>query len=162
MLKLYKNDFDVRQLIEETISEYTPHAKSKSLQLSCNIANEVPEHIYNDSKRVKQILKNLLGNAIRFTKDGEVSVYCDLVMEQSVEYLRLTIQDSGVGIPEEAQRGLFDSLEQRTKLTNSSFAGRLRLIVSKKLSELMGGNIGVNSEPKKGSRFWFTVSLHKD
>ncbi|PWK54291.1 sensor histidine kinase [Pleionea mediterranea] len=162
LLKLYKNDFDVRQLIEETISEYTPHAKSKSLQLSCNIANEVPEHIYNDSKRVKQILKNLLGNAIRFTKDGEVSVYCDLVMEQSVEYLRLTIQDSGVGIPEEAQRGLFDSLEQRTKLTNSSFAGRLRLIVSKKLSELMGGNIGVNSEPQKGSRFWFTVSLHKD
>ncbi len=162
LLKLYKDNFDIRQLIDEIVAEYTPHAKAKSLTISATVANEVPESVYNDPKRVKQILKNLIGNAIRFTKEGEVSLYCDLVMENSNEFLRLTVKDSGVGIPEEAQKGLFDSLEQRTKLTNSSFAGRLRLIVSKKLSELMGGNIGVNSEPKKGSRFWFTVSLHKN
>ncbi|WMS86932.1 sensor histidine kinase [Pleionea litopenaei] len=162
LLKLHKNDFEVRQLVDEVVAEYTPHAKSKSLILTHSISPDVPQTAFNDARRIKQIVKNLLGNAIRFTKDGEVSLYCDVVMESNSEYLRFTIQDSGVGIPEDALRGLFDSLEQKTKLTNSSFAGRLRLIVSKKLSELMGGSIGVSSELQKGSRFWFTVSMHKN
>ncbi|NVJ51997.1 MAG: hypothetical protein HWE11_16530 [Gammaproteobacteria bacterium] len=162
LLKLHRDNFEVRQLVDEIVAEFTPHAKSKSLELSATVAGEVPETAYNDSRRVKQILKNLLGNAVRFTKEGQVNLYCDIVMESNQEFLRFTISDSGVGIPEDAIRGLFDSLEQKTKLTNSSFAGRLRLIVSKKLSELMGGAIGVTSELQKGSRFWFTIAMHKE
>jgi signal transduction histidine kinase len=160
LLKLQKSDFDVRQLFDEITSEYTPHAESKSLKLSAHVSSEVPNSIYNDPRRVRQIVKNLLGNAIRFTKEGEVKLTCDLVMQHSIQYLRITVSDTGVGIPKDAQKGLFDSLEQKTKLTNSSFAGRLRLIVSKKLAELMGGAIGVESEPQKGSTFWFTIAIN--
>jgi signal transduction histidine kinase len=159
LLKLQKSDFEIRQLFDEVTSEYTPHAESKSLKLSSYVSPEVPDAIFNDSRRVRQIIKNLLGNAIRFTKEGEVKLTCDLVMQNSVQFLRITVSDTGVGIPKEAQKGLFDSLEQKTKLTNSSFAGRLRLIVSKKLAELMGGTIGVESEPQRGSTFWFTIAI---
>ncbi|WP_164503424.1 sensor histidine kinase [Pleionea sediminis] len=162
LLKLYKDNFEVKKLLEDIVKEYSPHADAKTLILTSKISHNVPDTIYNDPKRVKQILKNLLGNAIRFTKDGEVCLLCDLVTEEEgQEHLRFAVKDSGVGIPEEAQKGLFDSLEQRTKLTNSSFAGRLRLIVSKKLSELMGGTIGVVSEQQKGSEFWFTIQTKK-
>ncbi len=161
LLKLHKADFDVRQLFEEVAAEYTPHAESKSLKLSAHVSPDVPESIYNDSRRVRQIMKNLIGNAIRFTKEGEVKLSCDIVMHNSEQFVRITVKDTGVGIPKEAQKGLFDSLQQKTKLTNSSFAGRLRLIVSKKLSELMGGSIGVESEPQQGSTFWFTVAINK-
>ena len=78
-------------------------------------------------------------------------------MQSGKQLLRFTITDTGVGISAEAQKGLFDSLQQTTKLSNSSFAGRLRLIVSKNLAELMGGEIGVISEIGKGSQFWFTI-----
>lgn len=161
LLKLQKADFDVKQLFEEVAAEYTPHAESKSLKLSAYVSPDVPESIYNDSRRVRQIMKNLIGNSIRFTKEGEVRLSCDIVMHNSEQFVRITVKDTGVGIPKEAQKGLFDSLQQKTKLTNSSFAGRLRLIVSKKLSELMGGSIGVESEPQQGSTFWFTVAINK-
>ncbi len=161
LLKLHKSDFDVKQLFEEVASEYGAHAESKSLKLSAHVSPDVPESIYNDPRRVRQIMKNLIGNAVRFTKEGEVKLSCDIVMHNSEQFLRITVKDTGVGIPKEAQQGLFDSLQQKTKLTNSSFAGRLRLIVSKKLSELMGGSIGVESEPQQGSTFWFTVAINK-
>ena len=109
--------------------------------------------------RIRQILRNLLGNAIRFTKNGDISLYADLVKVNGKQQLRFTVKDTGVGIPLEAQKGLFNSLEQSTKLTNASFAGRLRLIVSKDLSKLMGGEIGIISETGKGSQFWFTVNV---
>ncbi|MCO7226804.1 HAMP domain-containing sensor histidine kinase [Pleionea sp. CnH1-48] len=162
LLKLQKVEFEVQQLLDEISAEYSPHAKSKGLKFSVNLSPEVGEKVFNDPKRIKQIIKNLIGNAIRFTKEGEVSLFADLMVNDSKQFLKFTVKDTGVGIPEDAQKGLFDSLEQKTRLTNSSFAGRLRLIVSKSLAELMGGRIGINSDSGQGSRFWFTVSMTKD
>jgi len=157
MLKLKSIQFSVRELIDDLSSELSHFANEKELSLQASSDPDVPATIKADLHRIKQILRNLLGNAIRFTKSGEVSLYADTTMQSGKQLLRFTITDTGIGIPPDAQKGLFDSLQQTTRLSNSSFAGRLRLIVSKYLADLMGGEIGVISEIGKGSQFWFTV-----
>lgn len=159
MLKLKNKSFSVRELVDELSSELSHFANDKGLSLQASTAPEVPPEVNADLFRIKQILRNLLGNAIRFTKEGEVTLYADLMDKDGGQMLRFTIKDTGVGIPSDAQQGLFGSLEQTTKLTNSSFAGRLRLIVSRHLAELMGGEIDVISEVGRGSQFWFTVDM---
>ncbi|TQV81477.1 sensor histidine kinase [Aliikangiella coralliicola] len=159
MLKLNPSTFSVRQLIDDLSSELSHYANEKGLSLQASSDPDIPTEVVADVTRIKQILRNLLGNAIRFTKQGDVNLFVNAFQDGDKQLLKFTVKDSGVGIPQDAQDGLFDSLEQQTKLTNSSFAGRLRLIVSKYLAELMGGEIGVISEPGKGSQFWFTVEL---
>ena len=161
MLTLQTTEFSVRSLVDELSSELSHFANEKGLSLQASSAPEIPALIIADEYRIKQILRNLLGNAIRFTKNGEVSLYAELSDYNGQTQLKFTIADTGIGITPAAQKELFDSLEQTTKLRNSSFAGRLRLIVSKKLAELMGGEIGVDSDLGKGSRFWFTVRYKK-
>ncbi|MEP2302662.1 MAG: ATP-binding protein, partial [Kangiellaceae bacterium] len=161
MLRLKPKQFSVRELVDELSSELSHFANEKGLSLQASSAPEMPELLTADEYRIKQILRNLLGNAIRFTKSGEVSLYADLTAKAGSKLLRFTISDTGIGIAPAAQKELFDSLEQTTKLSNSSFTGRLRLIVSKRLAELMGGEIGVISEVGEGSQFWFTVA-YKD
>jgi len=158
MLKLKKKTFSVRQIVDDLSSELSHFANDKDLSLMASCSPDMPEAIIADEYRVKQILRNLLGNAVRFTKQGEVSVYADILENNGKNLVRFTIADTGIGISPQAQKELFDSLQQTTKLTNSSFAGRIRLIVSKQLTELMGGEIGVISEIGKGSQFWFTVA----
>ena len=158
MLKLSPRKFIIRELVDDLSSELSHYANEKDLALQASCSPDLPSEILADKNRIRQILRNLLGNAIRFTKSGEISLYADMVEKEGKQLLRFTVKDTGVGIPLEAQKGLFDSLEQSTKLTNSSFAGRLRLIVSKNLAELMGGEIGVISETGNGSQFWFTVT----
>ena len=157
MLKLRPQKFSVRQLVDDLSSELSHYANEKGLALQASSDPDIPSEVSADLSRVRQILRNIMGNAIRFTKSGEVSLYVDLVTIDEKQQMRFTIKDTGVGIPPEAQKELFDSLQQTTKLSNSSFAGRLRLIVSKHLAELMGGQIGVISESGKGSQFWFTI-----
>jgi signal transduction histidine kinase len=158
MLRLKPKQFSVRELVDELSSELSHFANEKGLSLQASSAPEMPELILADEYRIKQIIRNLLGNAIRFTKSGEVSLYADLTARAGTKLLRFTISDTGIGISPAAQKELFDSLEQTTKLSNSSFTGRLRLIVSKRLAELMGGEIGVISEVGEGSQFWFTIA----
>jgi len=158
MLRLKPKQFSVRELVDELSSELSHFANEKGLSLQASSTPEMPEILTADEYRIKQILRNLLGNAIRFTKTGEVTLYADLTAKGGHKLLRFSISDTGIGISPAAQRELFDSLEQTTKLSNSSFTGRLRLIVSKKLAELMGGEIGVKSEIGQGSQFWFTVA----
>lgn len=158
MLKLRQKKFSVRELVDDLSSELSHFAKEKDLSLQASSDPEMPTIITADEYRIKQILRNLLGNAIRFTKEGEVILYSDIIIKGNNKLLRFTITDTGIGISAAAQKELFDSLQQTTKLSNSSFAGRLRLIVSKNLAELMGGEIGVISDIGKGSQFWFTVA----
>lgn len=161
MLRLKPKQFSVRELVDDLSSELSHFANEKGLSLQASSTPEMPELLTADEYRIKQILRNLLGNAIRFTRSGEVSLYADLSAGGGHKLLRFTISDTGIGISPAAQAELFDSLEQTTKLSNSSFTGRLRLIVSKRLAELMGGEIGVISEIGKGSQFWFTIA-YKD
>jgi len=161
MLKLKARSFSVRELVDDMSSELVHFATEKDLSLQASSASEMPTSMIADDYRIKQIIRNLLGNAIRFTKQGEVTLFADITAKGGHKLLRFTIADTGIGISASAQKGLFDSLEQTTKLTNSSFAGRLRLIVSKMLSELMGGEIGVTSEIGQGSQFWFTIAYRE-
>lgn len=157
LLKLFMADFDLEVLIRELIKELEPHADSKELALEWHIHDRVPESCYGDRQRIHQILYNLAGNAIRFTKEGTIGIYVDMIYEKGRQFIRYTVTDTGIGIPKPAQEAVFESLNPHSKLTTSSFAGRLRLIVSKQLTELMGGEMGLSSEVGKGSRFWFTI-----
>ena len=159
LLKLNKQPMQMHSMLNDVVAEYAHHASAKNLKLTHSINLDVPSATMADEVRVKQILGNLIGNAVRFTKEGEVGVYVDVLEKAGRKQLRFSVSDTGQGIPKDAQAGLFDSLDSRSRLTNASFAGRLRLIVCKQLSELMGGEIGVSSEIGKGSRFWFTMTL---
>ncbi len=159
LLKLNKQPFPVKGLVQSVVNDYQHHAEAKNLKLTWNVNVDVPDTVINDANRVHQLLQNLVGNAVRFTKEGEVGVFVDIWERNNQKLLRFTVSDTGVGLPKDAVATLFESLESRSKLTNASFAGRLRLIVAKMLAECMGGEIGVTSEPGKGSRFWFTVAM---
>ncbi|MCF6193712.1 MAG: ATP-binding protein, partial [Kangiellaceae bacterium] len=137
MLKLKPRSLSVRELVDDMSSELAHFATEKDLSLQASSSSEMPTSIVADDYRIKQIIRNLLSNAIRFTKQGEVTLFADITAKGGHKLLRFTIADTGIGISPAAQKGLFDSLDQTTKLTNSSFAGRLRPIVSKKLAELM-------------------------
>jgi signal transduction histidine kinase len=159
LLKLNPSKFSVRELIDDLSSELAHFAHEKGLSLQASSDPEIPTQVHADIKRIRQIIRNLLGNAIRFTKKGEVSLYADMINKDDKKQLRFTVKDTGVGIPEDAQQELFNSLKPATRLTNSSFAGRLRLIVCKNLVDLMGGEIGLISHPGQGSQFWFTINI---
>jgi len=158
-LELKRRRFSPKQLVQEVIMSYSNEAQEKGLTLEHNLASDVPESIIADKQRIHQILSNLAGNAVRFTESGEVGIYVDLKVYHNRNYLRFSVKDTGVGLDEAAQKKLFSSLTNDRSLSKASFAGRLKLIVAKRLAEAMGGKIGVNSKPGAGSRFWFTVEI---
>lgn len=158
-LRLSEAPFLISHLVRDVVYTLRPQAMEKGLRLEYSMPDELPRTANGDVARVQQILSNLVSNAIRFTAEGEIGVYVDLLPGENSKYLRFSVVDTGLGIAKEAQASLFESLEERTRLANSSFAGRLRLIVAKELTNLMQGEIGVSSELNKGSRFWFTIKL---
>ncbi len=156
-------DFDVRIAVEEVLDLLGVKAQQRGLELIGLVYASVPTAVRGDPGRFRQILMNLVGNALKFTEHGEVVVQLvpEVESEQDV-VLRVDVMDTGPGIPVEAQLRLFQPFSQADGSTTRRFGGTgLGLAISKELAELMNGSIGVDSQPGHGSRFWFTVRLEK-
>jgi len=138
-----------------------PQAHSKRIELACRIARDVPDALIGDPERIRQVLLNLIGNAIKFTPEGEVVVQADLESRNNGQaYLHFTVTDTGIGIPFEKQQRIFRAFEQADGSTSRTHGGTgLGLAISQQLVELMGGRIWVESVVGKGSTFHFTLPL---
>lgn len=154
-------DFDMRTAVEEVLDLLTEKASDKSLELVGLIYATVPTALRGDPGRIRQILVNLVGNAIKFTETGEVAVEVTVAERTDrAVVLRIDVLDTGIGIDPAGKARLFQSFSQADSSTTRRYGGTgLGLAISKQLTELMGGTMGVESEPGRGSRFWFTVRL---
>ncbi|WP_144822797.1 ATP-binding protein [Marinobacter piscensis] len=161
-LKLDRVPFQLRDIVEEVMVMLAPAAHSKNLDLVPLVYNDVPDNILGDPLRVKQVVTNLVNNAIKFTQTGEVVLRASLEEEadESNQFtLRLSITDSGVGLSRAQQQTLFNAFSQADASTARQYGGTgLGLAISKRLVEEMGGEIGLDSELGKGSTFWFTLT----
>ena len=160
-LNLERQPFDLRQCVEDAVDLFAAKIREKKLEVAYLIAPEVPASLLGDSTRLRQILINLIGNAIKFTERGEVTLHvqCQTRDEKGC-HLRFSIADTGIGIPKDSVDRLFQSFQQVDSSTTRRYGGTgLGLAISKRLAELMGGTIWVESEPGVGSTFFFTVVL---
>jgi two-component system, sensor histidine kinase and response regulator len=160
-LVLEEADYDIWELAEDTIGLFAERAGRKGLDLSLEIDDDVPVRVRGDSIRLRQILNNLVSNAIKFTEQGGVSVIVSQdANSNSIYALRIDVMDTGIGISDDAQTRIFDAFAQADSSTARRFGGTgLGLAISKELAELMGGKIGLNGQAGSGSRFFFTVQL---
>jgi len=153
--------FDLRQLVLDVERLFRPKAAEKRLAFATSVADGVPRVLMGDPTRLRQILVNLTGNAFKFTAEGQVGIHVAGVPGQPGRTdLRITVSDSGIGIARDKCRHIFTPFEQADMSTTRRYGGTgLGLAICRMLCELMGGEIGVDSEEGKGSRFWFTLSL---
>jgi signal transduction histidine kinase/DNA-binding response OmpR family regulator len=162
-LKLEAINFDLRTALEESADLLALRAHEKGLDFVNIIEPDVPSLLKGDPSRLRQIIINLAGNAIKFTDKGEVMVRVDLEKEEDAFVtLRFRIRDTGVGIPGDQLDSVFDAFTQADASTTRKYGGSgLGLAISRQLAELMGGEIGVDSKESKGSTFWFTARFEK-
>ncbi len=160
-LELEQLDFAPRALLEEMVEMFAQRAQAKGLELVLRVDSSVPAWVGGDPHRLRQILLNLIGNAIKFTAAGEVEVSCRRVATpEAATRLRFAVRDTGIGITAEQRPRLFSAFSQGDGSTTRKFGGTgLGLAIAKELAHLMGGEIGVDSEPGRGATFWFTVAV---
>ncbi|GAP15972.1 protein containg PAS domain S-box [Longilinea arvoryzae] len=156
-------DFDLVGLVEGVAQIMAGRAESRGLELLAYIDPLVPANVRGDSVRLRQVLVNLLDNALKFTEKGAIVIRCTLEKKKGSDALvKFSVTDSGIGIPEERQKDIFERFVQVDGSTTRKYGGTgLGLAISKQLAELMGGQIGVESNKGKGSTFWFTAGLEE-
>ena len=155
--------FNFRDLLDDIDHVFSPQAQAKGLRLELNVACDIPVAISGDPNRLRQVLFNLLGNAVKFTDSGEITVKVAVAAEDSQRVtLRFEVHDTGIGVSNEARGRIFDSFSQADGSTTRKHGGTgLGLAISKQLVELMGGTIGVDHALTQGSIFWFAVHFDK-
>jgi len=160
-LELDHIEFNLRNMLEETVKTFAVRAQQKQVELLCDVREEAPDFVAGDPSRLRQVVVNLLGNALKFTDRGEVLLRVDLEScAPEAVTLHFAVQDTGIGIPVEKQRIIFEAFSQADGSTSRRFGGTgLGLTISSRLAEMMGGRIWVESEPGRGSVFHFTARL---
>lgn len=160
-LELEEVEFDIRSMVEDFASTMAYKAEKKGLDWICSIDPEVPYGLRGDPGRIRQILSNLVSNALKFTSVGEVEARCELLTQgNSGVMLRFLVRDTGIGIAKDKQEGLFESFSQVDASTTRKYGGTgLGLAISKQLCTLMGGEIHLKSEEGVGTTFWFILPL---
>jgi len=163
---LERVDFSLQAALAEVTQLFSAEAQRKNLTLSDILAKDVPDVVRGDPVRLGQIIANLVSNAIKFSKDGDIGVICELAEHQPADdskvELRISVNDCGIGIDEAGQEKLFRQFSQVDESDTRNYGGTgLGLAISKELATLMGGVIGVDSEPGAGSQFWFTATLER-
>ncbi|NVD97801.1 EAL domain-containing protein [Massilia sp. BJB1822] len=163
-LSLEEADFDLRKLLEEAVELIARPAQQKGLDVVYLLDADVPARIKGDALRLRQILVNLLGNAVKFTEQGEVCVQVSMAAQHEMDGfgLRFEVRDSGIGMSPQAQQHVFESYVQPDPSTTRRYGGTgLGLAICKQLVELLGGEIGVSSTPGQGTTFVFSVRCHR-
>jgi CheY-like chemotaxis protein len=162
-LDLEEIDFDLRAMLEDTIDLFAIRAQEKNIEMTSDIAPGVPLRVRGDPGRLRQILSNLLGNAVKFTSHGEIALTVDSRRENDGRVLlNFAVRDTGIGIPEDKHAQMFLAFSQADTSVTRKYGGTgLGLAISKQLVDLMGGDIGFESIANQGTTFWFTVSLLK-
>jgi signal transduction histidine kinase/PleD family two-component response regulator len=156
--------FDLRLVMEDVGEMLAPKAEDKQLDVVLEYPSHLPRHFIGDAGRIRQIMTNLVGNAVKFTAHGQILIDVEREMGDAVPArMRVSVHDTGCGIPEEKIGTLFQKFSQADGSTTRQYEGTgLGLAISKQLAELMGGSIGVRSSPGEGSTFWFTLPLELD
>jgi PAS domain S-box-containing protein len=163
-LKLENIKFDIKELMSGVFEFFKPEARKKQLNFNLNVSEYLPRYVLGDSNRLRQILNNLISNAIKFTKQGEIDISVEVISEEinPNSKIKFVIRDSGIGISKFNQDFVFESFVQADISTTRRFGGTgLGLSISKQLVSFMGGEIGFESEIAVGSTFWFTLNLEK-
>ena len=161
-LSLETVDFSLRQIVEEVLELLAEMANTRGLSLAAHVERSAADDVRGDPSRLRQILTNLVSNAIKFTERGGVTVHVSLAAEESALRLRCEVRDSGIGLTPEQQARLFQPFSQADQSTTRKYGGTgLGLAICRQLSEQMGGAIGVESRFGEGSVFWFTARLER-
>jgi PAS domain S-box-containing protein len=162
-LAIENTDFELQKVLDNVADLIGDKTSAKGLELVLHIDRDVPSHLRGDSLRLGQILINYSNNAVKFTEHGEINIAISLREQSEHEVLlHCAVHDTGIGLTPEQMGRLFQSFSQADTSTTRKFGGTgLGLVIAKKLAELMGGEVGLESEPGQGSTFWFTARLGK-
>ena len=155
---LEDDEVELRQLVEGVVELSGPRAHDKDIELIAVLDADVPEVVRSDSVRLRQVLTNLVGNAVKFTEKGGVQIHAHLIEARERRFVRFEVSDTGVGVPIAKRDEIFNEFVQADSTHARKFGGTgLGLAISRKLVEAMGGEIGIESVPGGGSQFWFTI-----